>query len=322
MRRALIVGINDYVGTPLEGCVNDANRMADRLGTNGNGSPNFHVPRDPTLRGLMTSPTEEITRATLREAIDRLFATECDVALLYFAGHGYIRSAEGFLVTTDAKKYDEGVSMTEILNWANESKVKNKVILLDCCHSGSMGTPNIKERGVASLAKGLTVLTSSRDSEKSVERGGAGVFTDLIIDALDGGAADLGGHVTPGTLYSYVDRALGAYDQRPIFKSNVSQFVSLREVKPPISPETLRKVAVYFGGPKAPFRLDPSYEFTEAGANPDNVAIFKDLQKMAGVGLVVPVDAEHMYFAAMSSKSCRLTALGAQYWRLAKENKL
>ena len=43
---------------------------------------------------------------------------------------------------------------------------------------------------------------------------------------------------------------------------------------------------------------------------------------MEGVGLIVPVDEEHMYYAAMNSKSCRLTALGAQYWRLANENKL
>jgi hypothetical protein len=48
----------------------------------------------------------------------------------------------------------------------------------------------------------------------------------------------------------------------------------------------------------------------------------KDLQKFEGVGLVIPVGEEHMYFAAMNSKSCRLTALGFQYWRLAKEKKL
>ena len=43
---------------------------------------------------------------------------------------------------------------------------------------------------------------------------------------------------------------------------------------------------------------------------------------MEGVGLIVPVGEEHMYYAVMNSKSCRLTALGAQYWRLAGENKL
>ena len=31
---------------------------------------------------------------------------------------------------------------------------------------------------------------------------------------------------------------------------------------------------------------------------------------MEGVGLVVPVGEEHMYYAAMNSTACRLTALG------------
>ena len=49
---------------------------------------------------------------------------------------------------------------------------------------------------------------------------------------------------------------------------------------------------------------------------------FSRTSKNEGVGLVVPVDEEHMYFAAMNSKSCRLTKLGAHYWRLANELKI
>ena len=60
----------------------------------------------------------------------------------------------------------------------------------------------------------------------------------------------------------------------------------------------------------------------EEGAIEHNVNIFKDLQKLEGVGLVIPVGEEHMYFAAKNSKSCRLTALGYQYWRLANEKKI
>ena len=93
----------------------------------------------------MTSPGEAITRAELREAIDDLFATECDIALSYVSGHGLVRNPDGYIVTRDAKKYDEGISMTEILAMANASPVKNKVILLDCCYSGNMGTPSIAD---------------------------------------------------------------------------------------------------------------------------------------------------------------------------------
>ena len=252
-----------------------------------------------------------------------LFANECEIALLYFSGHGFVRSGEGWIVTKDAQQYDEGIAMTEILGLANTSPVKNKIIILDCCYSGNMGTPNTTGSRTAELSEGLTVLTASRGSEAAVEEEGrGGVFTNLVVAALEGGAADLRGHITPGSIYAYVDQALGAWDQRPIFKTNVTEFTSLREVEPQVPTETIRKIISYFPEPQAEHALDPTYEDQEEGHNPDNVKIFKDLQKLEGVGLVVPVDEEHMYFAAIHSKSCKLTKLGAHYWRLAKELKL
>ena len=315
MKKALVVGINDYPNSPLNGCVNDAHAIANTLETNGDGSPNFGVK-------LITSPGVDVTRSTLREAIEQLFSGESDMALLYFSGHGLIKSTGGYLVTKDAKRYDEGVSMDEVLNLANKSKAKNKVIILDCCHSGALGTPSLTDNNIAQLSEGLSVLTASRDSEYSLEVNGAGVFTSLVVDALKGGAADLRGNITPGSLYAYVDEALGAWDQRPIFKTNVSSFASLRKIPTKIPFETMRKITSYFVSPEAEHKLDPSYEDTETCAVAENVKIFKDLQKFQSVGLVVPVDAEFMYFAAMESKSCRLTALGNQYWRLVKEKKL
>ena len=236
MRRALIVGINNYAGAPLLGCVNDARTIETVLATHGDGNPNFHTM-------LMTAPFGEVTKAKLREAITKLFDTDCDIALFYFSGHGFVRSADGCIVAMDFQSYDEGIQMTEILGLANSSPVKNKVIVLDCCHSGHLGTPNIGTGGLAQLSEGLTVLTASRDSEVAVEQGGGGVFTKLVVAALEGGAADLRGHITPGSIYAYVDQALGAWDQRPIFKTNVTQFTSLRQVPPQVPLETLRKMS-------------------------------------------------------------------------------
>lgn len=314
MRKAVVVGVNDYPGSPLRGCVNDANAIASVLETHADGSPNFSVK-------LVTSPGDAVTRAELRSLIEKLFAGHCDVCLFYFSGHGFIKSTGGYLVTTDAKKYDEGVSMDEILVIANNSQAKDKVIVLDCCHSGAMATPTISGASLAQLSEGLSVLTASRDSESALEVNGRGVFTSLVVDALKGGAADLRGYITPGSVYAYVDQALGPWDQRPIFKTNVTRFISLREISPPVPMETLRKICVYFPAPEDEFKLDPSYEFTEPQRDDEHVAIFKELQKFERVGLVVPVGEEHMYYAAMNSKSCRLTALGFQYWRLAKEKR-
>jgi hypothetical protein len=315
MRKALVVGINDYPNAPLRGCVIDAIAISTVFGTHGDGSPNFGIK-------LITSPSANITRPNLKAEIEALFSGDSDIALLYFSGHGAINNFGGYIVTTDFKKYDEGVSMDDILKLANQSKAKDKIIILDCCHSGAFGSPTTTGSNVAQLTEGLSILTASRDSESALEINGCGVFTALVVDALQGGAADLRGHITPGSIYAYVDQALGPWDQRPIFKTNVTRFTSLRTISPPVPHATLRKLIDYFPTPQDEHKLDPSYEFTEATHDPAKVTIFKDLQKFVSVGLVVPIGEEHMYFAAMNSKSCKLTALGFQYWRLVKEKRL
>lgn len=315
MRKALVIGINNYPAAPLSGCVNDAAAIASALETNGDGSPNFDV-------RLITSPSNAVSRADLRKSIQELFSTKCDAALFYFSGHGMIKSTGGYLVTTDYEQYDEGVSMDDLLSYANQSPAQDKIIILDCCHSGAMGTPTINENNMSQLKEGLSVLTASRDSESALEINGRGVFTSLFVDGLNGGAADLRGHVTPGSIYAYVDQALGPWDQRPIFKTNVTRFTSLRSITPRVPLEKLRKITEYFKSPSDEFQLDPSYEFTSDVSIEEHVKVFQDLQKFFSVGLVIPVGEEFMYFAAMNSKSCRLTASGYQYWRLVNDKRI
>jgi len=316
MRKALVVGINDYPTAPLNECVNDASKVAELLETNGNASPNFDVRIEKNVQ----------TKSELKKMIVELFSGSNTVALLYFSGHGYINELGGYLVTPDHKEYDEGISMDEILKLANNSNDKDKIIIFDCCHSGAFGSPSIAQ-GSAYLKEGISILTSSKSSEPSVEIEGEGsLFTNLLLGALNGGAADLRGHISPGGIYAYIDQALSSWKQRPVFKTNVTRFTSLREVEPQVPTDVLRKVIDYFPTPTQEYSLDPSYEDTNTDIQPyakkENIAIFKNLQKLQSVGLVVPVDSPYMYFAAMESKSCKLTSLGHHYWRLAKNKRI
>src|SRR5207302_9787782 len=232
------------------------------------------------------SPREGITRVRLRTEIQALFAGDPDVGLFYFSGHGVITSVGGFVVTSDFTSYDEGVSMDEILAYANHSKAKEKVIILDCCHSGAFGSPNLTGSNVCQLSEGLCILTASRDSELAMESAGHGVITSLLVDALRGGAADLRGHITPGSIYAYVDQALGSWDQRPIFKTNVTRSTVLRTIPPPVPHMTLKKIGEYFLTPDEEHKLGPEYESSDPAAIPDKVAIMKDLHKFVSVDLV------------------------------------
>lgn len=165
-----------------------------------------------------------------------------------------------------------------------------------------------------------------------MEVNGHGVFTSLLIEALNGGAADVTGHISIAGVYAFIDKALGPWEQRPVFKTNVTRFTSLREVQPQVDMTVLRKIVNYFKSEDYQYELNPSYEPTnrsevvhnviEPYAKDENTAVFSDLQKLEGVGLVVPVGEEHMYYAAMNSKACELTAVGKQYWRLVKEGRI
>lgn len=321
MKKALAIGINNYPSSPLRGCINDASGLADIIETHGDGSPNFDVRLE----------TDVQTKSELMSMIAQLFSGNSDTVLFYFSGHGFMNELGGRLVTPDHRAYDEGISMDELLTLANRSKAKDKIIILDCCHSGAFGSPSVAH-GASQLNEGVSILTASKDDEASMEINGHGVFTNLLLDALQGGAADLRGHISPGGVYAYIDQALGAWEQRPVFKTNVTRFTSLRTITPQVPLTTLRKILQYFPIPQEEYPLDPSYEDTnsitvehnviEPYAKDENVVVFKDLQQLQSVGLVVPVDSEYMYYAAMESKSCKLTSLGYHYWRLIKDRRI
>ncbi len=163
--------------------------------------------------------------------------------------------------------------------------------ILDSCYSGFMGSIDTVGHNTANINEGVTIMTASRNNQTSMEVNGHGVFTSLLLEALKDGAADVTGHIS-----------------------------------------ILRKLDKYFDTENSKYNLDPSFEPTnkervtheivEPYAKDENIAIFSDLQKLEGIGLVVPVEEEHMYFAALSSKTCELTAVGKEYWRLVKEERI
>ncbi|HEX2839384.1 MAG TPA: caspase family protein [Phycisphaerales bacterium] len=318
MRKALVVGINFYQhGSPLYGCVDDAYAMKGVLEEHSDGSVNFDV---KLLSG--TGPTDLVTRNAMKDAARELFADDSEVALFYFAGHGHIETTGGYLLTSECRSGDDGLPLGDLLTFANESKARNRVIVLDSCHSGIAGA-RPTARYSAELSEGLTILTASTADQYATEDSNGGVFTNLFVDAMKGPAADLIGNVTPGGVYAHIDQSLGMWEQRPVFKTNVKRFVSLRKVQPCVSLSELQRITEFFPSAGHQYPLDPSFEPRDEGrtpgmprANPENNRKFAVLQKFNRVNLVVPVDTPHMWNAAMESKACRLTALGEHYRRL------
>lgn len=320
--KALVVGIDNYPNpkNKLTSSINDANTIAALLERNFDESKNFNV---------MKLLDKEATRENVLDFLNKVFDEETETGVFYFSGHGFDNKEDGQIVTYDFDDKNLGVKFKEINEIVRNSKCKNKVIILDCCFSGKVG--NYQVIGDTSiLSKGTTILTSCNEREVSYEGKENSVFTELLIYALNGGSSDIFGRVTPASIYSYIDSCLGAFEQRPLFKSYVSSFVTLRQAEPKIEMKEMKKIAKLFKCPTEKYQLDPSYEPTnfigskgigkkdlkEPYCTHKHTEIFALLQKAAQNGLIRPTKEKHMFYAAINSDTCELTKLGIQYWML------
>ena len=324
LRRALVVGIDNYSALEnLAGCVNDAQALAPLFARNDDDSPNFDVRTlaAPTVRGC-------VTRDDLLKALDRLFAPGVHMSLFYFAGHGEQAgdAADVVLATTDGTRHTPGVRFSEVLDRINACE-QEVAVILDCCFSGAAGGFPAAMIPAAVLRQGVSMLTASRADQTSAETpDGRGQFSAYLEGALEGGAADVLGHLTLAGLYSYLSEAFGPWDQRPMFKANVDQLQDIRRCNPAVPLKTLRELPAWFPAPDCVFPLDPTYEPDKRESalepHPEHEEVFAQLQKCVAAKLVEPVGADHMYFAAMKCQGCRLTPLGRHYRHMASKGRL
>ncbi len=317
MKRALLVGIDKYDSfQALGGCVNDVNALAPLLSRNEDGSPNF----DCQTR---TSTAGRIDRRALLSAVEGLLAPGADVGLLYFAGHGAEADSDVVLATQDGDKHDAGLPLSRVLGLVQKSKVPEVLIILDCCFAGAAGGVPQLGKDIAAIRPGVSLLSASRGDQAAAEASqGRGIFSTYLCGALEGGAADVLGKVTVAGVYAYLSESFGPWEQRPTFKANVDRLHELRHCAPAVALEELRQLPSFFPQEDAHLPLDPSYEPDAQPHHPEHEAIFAILQRCRAAKLVEPVGVQHMYYAAMQGKSCRLTPLGRHYWRVANQGRL
>ena len=325
-KRALVIGIDQYRNvSSLAGCVNDATQVTEAISKHEDGSPNFSTKlyTAPSAPGSTHPP---ITTVLVQQECRRLFAGEPnDEVIFYFSGHGVTSDYGGAFVTTEGTREAPGFDMYKLLLLAQKSACRSIVLIADCCYSGQLGNDpaltNLNEPAPqrSQLREGIVVMSASRPNEVSMEIAGQGVFTGLLLSGLQGAAADLRGCVSAGSLYSFVENALGAWDQRPLLKMNVRETGILRRCKPRFADEDLRALPRYFGSKFDKLRLDPSYEQSQAAAKPENVSTVRYLKRAQLAGLV-NAEPEHtdLYWTAINSGHVKLTLLGQYYWYLAE----
>jgi hypothetical protein len=244
--------------------------------------------------------------------------------IVYFSGHAVAHQGRTYLIATGYNGNIPGpgcVDFAILLDLVNRSRVDDVVVILDCCHAGaSFDDERVQlygEYSVSLLRDGVVVLAGAERDENAFEIDGRSLFTELLVEGLEGGAADIFGHVTASSLYAYVDERLGEFElQRPIFKANVSRLLSIRRSRPRITRAELRSMAICFPEPTEPYFLSPEHEGTEEGHDPVLVERFQHLKNLRDVGLVFQ-DPNYTDFwsTAMASSWVKLTEKGRHVWQ-------
>jgi hypothetical protein len=230
-RDALVVGINRYPflkdsstreAQYLTTAAKDAEAVACLLETHGN----FRVRRFPEslIDGrLQVDPMKRVTMAQLEDAIEQLFLPEGEripeVALLYFAGHGFRHKPtggilQGYLGTSEANPTKEiwGVSLKRIQDILRKSPVKQQIILLDCCKSGELF--NFAPENLGDSDKVRFFVTAAREFEDAhSKKNEHGALTEILLKGLDPSAK---GVVTSLTLSKFINQQLLQVPQKPI----------------------------------------------------------------------------------------------------------
>lgn len=247
-RWALLVGIDKYEEadiTPLNFSVSDVRQI-------------YRILIDPKIGGfekenvvlLSSDASEEYLKPTRNNILAKLnnflcaLPSENDLVLIYFCGHGIEENGKSYLLPVDATMdllEDSAISLERVNQILNRIPSKRQVVVLDSCHSGSLGRSGPSKMGddfekFLSSGEGRVTLSSCKANEVSYEWSEEkhGVFTYFLAEGLKGKADENhDGCITVTDLHNYTwDKvrrwaAVRNKKQTPTMQSNVAGDIAL-----------------------------------------------------------------------------------------------
>jgi uncharacterized caspase-like protein len=198
---------------------------------------------------------EQATRENIAAAFREIQATDHDVFVFYYAGHGVMnegvdanRSQDFYLALHDVTKLygddgllaAKGISARELAHWAVDIKAKKKLIIFDACQSGQAvkafaqmaeafyRSGPTREKAILQLARsaGLTVIAAAGTEEYASEIGelGHGLFTYALLQGLAGAAATGEGTITVANLIAYLNAQVPQLTEKYRKKTQLPDF--------------------------------------------------------------------------------------------------
>lgn len=220
----LAVGVNDYFDgrLKLNYAAPDARSIAASFEKAGKGL--YESVK------TVTALDGDATRPNLEKVFSRLAleVKTSDVFVLFVAGHGRTVDGHYYFLPQDFKYRDQnsyaesGLSQEQWQKWITTVQARRSVLIYDTCESGSVtadpvvsasntrGLQRVEEQAVAydklRDATGKTILAASTDTQPALEGyRGHGVFSYVVMEALDKAQTNASGLIEVTGLISYVD---------------------------------------------------------------------------------------------------------------------
>ncbi len=244
-RWALLIGIDRYDhAQDLRFCAKDMESLADVLVRQGG----YDQQRVRLLTTSKNSPVRP-TRTNILIELDLVLkqAGPNDLVLVAFAGHGLLsESQDAYLMIQDsapgAYLEQTGLRLSQIRESIEQCSARQKLLILDACHSGSKrGAPDVVaveklKPEMLPMGSGIIELYSCQGDQVSYEDEnlGHGVFSYFLTQGLKGEAdAQLEGNrdglISSAELYAYAHALTGAHvartfaaQQQPVQRGEVS----------------------------------------------------------------------------------------------------
>ncbi|MEU6672724.1 AAA domain-containing protein [Streptomyces sp. NPDC046925] len=168
---------------------------------------------------------EDSSKAAIKQAVEQFLRDRepDELVVLYLSGHGAYDREDGqlYYVTTDTEAdrlQQTALEASYVTDQLEKCAARRKVLLLDCCFSGS-AVQGFRSKGASHSttapvveASGVYVITASQHWEQAftTDADQPSQFTKAMVDGLHSGQADLDGDgkVSANDLFRYISRDL------------------------------------------------------------------------------------------------------------------
>jgi formylglycine-generating enzyme required for sulfatase activity len=257
-RWAVIIGVGGYQPpVPPLGKVplNDAQSFYDFLTSPSGGQFDKHH-----IKAIIG---DQITVADIRDALGTFLAqaNDEDYVVVYLSGHGLPdpRNPETYYFLPSHGRLDRlagsAIEMADILKYVARVRAKRKLMIMDACHSGAVGTAgalkgiNLVNSYLRELHRsytGFAMLTSSQDTQFSqvLKEKEQSVFTHFLLRALQDDA-----NMVDGSLGSQPDGVIDPQEAFEYVRKKVTEYTSHQQTPDSSGLDTRFPLAIV---PKAP----------------------------------------------------------------------